>query len=210
VPARSPTPVAIGCLVVFAVVWTALAIAPRFRDDWLLENIPTLIVVPVLVLTNRRFAFSDRAYVQLTLFLVLHTVGSHYTYSEVPVGFWVRDALGLARNHYDRLVHFLFGFLLLRPMRELAFGRGAVVDLPTQLVLGVCAVGFASVVYEAIEWVVASIADPAAGTAYLGTQGDPWDAQKDMTLACAGAMLAAIFQPARLPRRALSSPSSGD
>lgn len=207
---RRPTPVAIACLVVFTVIWTALAIAPRFRADWLLENVPTLIAVPVLVLTHRRFTFSDRAYVQLTLFLVLHTIGSHYTYSEVPVGFWARDALGLARNHYDRVVHFLFGVLLLRPIRELAFGRGAVVDLPTQLVLAVCAIGFASVVYEAVEWAVASIADPAAGTAYLGTQGDEWDAQKDMTLACAGAMLAALFQPAAVARRFLSSPSSND
>ncbi len=199
-PAR-PSRVAIGCFVVFVVTWTALAVSPRFRMDWLLENLPTFVAVPWVVLGARRFRFSDRAYVQGTLFLILHTIGSHYTYSEVPVGFWVQEALGLARNHFDRVVHFSFGLLLLRPMRELAFARGAVVDRPTQLVLAFCGVACGSLLYEVLEWVVASIADPAAGTAYLGTQGDPWDAQKDMALACVGALLAMPFERDPLPAR---------
>jgi putative membrane protein len=182
-----------ACLIVFAAIWTALAIAPRFREDWLLENLLTFIAVPAAVLGWRRFRFSDRAYVQATIFLVLHTIGSHYTYSEVPAGDWVRDAFGLARNHYDRLVHFAFGLLLLRPVRELGFWRGRPGRL-AELGFSVAAVSLASVLYELIEWAVAAIADPAAKTAYLGTQGDEWDAQKDMGLALAGAILAAVLE----------------
>ena len=188
--------VPLACLGVFLVVWTALAIAPRFRADWLLENYPTFIALPALLWGWRRFRFSDRAYVQGTVFLILHTVGSHYTYSEVPAGNWVRDAFGLARNHYDRLVHFAFGLLLLRPIRELGFGRGhrrPPGELGT-LYFSVAGVALWSMLYEIVEWLTARIADPAAGTAYLGTQGDPWDAEKDMACALAGSLVAAAVE----------------
>jgi putative membrane protein len=181
------------CLLVFAAVWTALAIAPRFREDWLLENLLTFVAVPAAILGRRRFRFSDRAYVQGTVFLLLHTIGSHYTYSEVPAGDWVRDAFGLARNHYDRLVHFSFGLLLLRPIRELGFWRGRPGRI-AELTFCVAAVASLSVLYELVEFAVATIVDPAAGTAYLGTQGDEWDAQKDMAMALAGALLGAAVE----------------
>jgi len=184
--------VPLACLIVFAVL-SALAIAPRFREDWLLENALSMVAVPVAIWSRHRFRFSDRAYVQMTLFLVLHTIGSHYTYSEVPIGDWARDAFGLARNHYDRVVHFSFGFLMLRPVRELGFWRGRPGPF-AELTFCVAAVALWSVLYEAIEWIVAAVVDPAAGTAYLGTQGDEWDAQKDMTLAVGGAILAAMLE----------------
>ncbi len=196
-----PSRVAVSCLVTFGVVWIVLAVNPRYRMDWLLENIPTFVAVPIGVLTARRFTFSDRAYVQMTAFLILHTIGSHYTYSEVPFGAFLRDGLDLGRNHYDRLVHFLFGVLFVRPIRELAFGRGAVVDRPTQLALAVCGVACGSLVYEVVEWITASLADPAAGTAYLGTQGDPWDAEKDMALAVTGALVALPWEPREVRTR---------
>ncbi|HZR84260.1 MAG TPA: DUF2238 domain-containing protein [Candidatus Binatia bacterium] len=183
--------VPVACLVVFAVVWGGLAIAPRYRADWLLENLPVFLAVPTAVLTYRRFRFSDRAYVQMTAFLLLHAIGAHYTYSEVPFGDWLRDAAGWSRNHYDRLVHFLFGALFLRPVRELAF-RGREPGRGRAIVLSIAGVAALSVVYELVEWITAAVVDPAAGTAFLGTQGDPWDAQKDMSLACAGALLAAL------------------
>ena len=191
------------CLGVFLVAWSALAIAPRFRDAWLLENLPVFGAVPLFVWGARRFRFSDRAYVQGTVFLVLHAIGSHYTYSEVPLGDWLRDALGLARNHYDRGVHFAFGLLLLRPIRELGFGRGRLRrpgELGT-LYFSVAGVALWSVLYEIAEWLTARVADPAAGTAYLGTQGDPWDAEKDMGLAFLGALLALLLER-RDPHRA--------
>lgn len=191
--------VPLACLGVFLAIWTALAIAPVYRDDWLLENLPVFVAVPAATLGWRRFRFSDRAYVQATLFAVLHAIGSHYTYSEVPAGFWLRDLFGLSRNHYDRVVHCAFGLLLLRPIRELAFRRGQPGGFAEGwlCVAGVC---WWSVVYELVEWIVATLADPAAGTAYLGTQGDPWDAEKDMACALAGALLAAGLEAAALRR----------
>ncbi|MFN8546037.1 MAG: DUF2238 domain-containing protein, partial [Candidatus Binatia bacterium] len=174
----------------------ALGITPASRADWLLENLPTLVGVPAAVIGYRRFHFSDTAYVQATLFLVLHTIGSHYTYSEVPAGLWVRDLLGLGRNHYDRIVHFTFGLLMLRPVRELAFRRGHPGRF-AELYLTVAGVSWWSGAYEILEWIVAQVADPAAGTAYLGTQGDVWDAEKDMACALAGALLAACVEVRR-------------
>lgn len=189
-----------GCLVAFAIVWIVLAIAPRYRADWLLENLLTFAAVPAAVATFRRRPLSDAAYVQLTVFLILHTIGSHYTYSEVPAGDWVRDAFGLTRNHYDRLVHFAFGMLLLRPLRELVLPRADTMGRLPLVWLAVAQVLACSGVYELIEWGTAAIVDPAAGTAFLGTQGDPWDAQKDMACASAGALLAVTLEWRRLTR----------
>jgi putative membrane protein len=189
------------CLVVFTAVWIALAIRPRYRADWFLENLLTFVAVPLAVLTYQRFSFSNRAYIQATVFVILNTVGSHYTYSEVPLGDWMRELFGFERNHYDRLVHFSFGLLMLLPIRELAIRNSQAMGRFAVFYLSIAAVAFWSIMYEIIEWLVASIADPAAGTAYLGTQGDVWDAQKDMALACTGAVVAAL-----LDRQARSRP----
>ena len=189
------------CLVVFTLVWVLLAIRPRYRADWVLENLLTFVGMPLAVLTYRRFSFSGRAYVQATVFVILNTIGSHYTYSEVPVGDWMRDAFGFSRNHYDRLVHFSFGLLMLLPIRELAIRNPKAMGGFAVFYLSIAGVAFWSLTYEIIEWLVAAVADPAAGTAYLGTQGDAWDAQKDMALACAGALIAAFLDRLTLSRR---------
>ena len=181
------------CLALFLVVWTGLAIAPRYRADWLLENLPTFVAIPVAVAGYSRFRFSNLGYVQATTFALLHAIGSHYTYSEVPFGDWMRDLFGFSRNHYDRLVHFTFGLLMLRPVCELGF-RGRRLGPVAAIYFGVAGVACWSLVYEVVEWLVASLADPAAGTAYLGTQGDVWDAQKDMALALGGALVAAALE----------------
>ena len=178
----------------FAVVWSALAIAPSYRADWVLENAPTFIGVPLAVAGYRRFRFSDRAYVQATLFLVLHSIGAHYTYSEVPLGAWMQDAFGLERNHFDRLVHFSFGLLMLRPVRELGFRPGRAPGRIALFYFSVAGVALWSLLYEVVEWAVAAVVDPAAGTAYLGTQGDAWDAEKDMALAVLGGVIAATYE----------------
>jgi len=185
------------CLVAFLVIWVGLAIEPRYRDDWLLENLPTFVLLPAAVLSYRRFRLSDQAYFQATLFAVLHTIGSHYTYSEVPLGDWVRDAFGLTRNHYDRFVHFSFGLLLLRPLRELAIRRPESLGRFALAYVSVAIIALWSTLYEVVEWIVASLADPTAGIAYLGTQGDVWDAQKDTALACGGALLAVLIERLR-------------
>ncbi len=182
------------CLASWFVVWAICAISPYDRMDWLLENMLTFAAVGVGVGTFSRFRFSDRAYMQMTLFMILHAIGGHYTYSLVPAGDWMRDAFALDRNHFDRVVHFAFGLLLLRPMRELGFRDAPSMGRWAKLYFSTAGVGLWSLLYEVLEWLVAAIVDPAAGTAYLGTQGDPWDAQKDMSLAVLGAFIASAFQ----------------
>jgi putative membrane protein len=183
----------LACLGVFLAVWILLAIDPRYPEDWLLENLPTFVLVPLAVLSFRRTRLSDRACVQATIFAILHTIGSHYTYSEMPLGNWVRDAFDLSRNHYDRFVHFSFGVLMLRPLRELAIGNVRL-GLFSAAYLGISLVALWSGLYEIVEWITASLADPAAGTAFLGTQGDVWDAQKDMILALTGGLFGLLVE----------------
>jgi putative membrane protein len=173
---------------VFAAVWIWSGIDPVYPTDWLLENILTTIVVLVLVLTYRLFTFSDLSYLLITIFMCLHVIGSHYTYSEVPLGDWARDGWGLERNHYDRLVHFSYGLLWAYPFREVGL-RGFGVPRAFASLTAMALVLACSAAYEIIEWAVAAIVDPAAGQAYLGTQGDEFDGQKDMALAGLGGFL---------------------
>ena len=188
------------CLAVFACYWVALGIHPHERGAWVLENLLTAVGVPIAVVTFRRFRFSDRAYVQTTIFLLLHTVGSHYTYSRTPLGEWARAAFGLARNHYDRAVHFAFGLLMFAACRELFFRPPARAPLGRQLGLTVAVIAAWGGAYETVEWLTAIVADPTAGTAFLGTQGDVWDAQKDLVCAVAGGLIATAVE-LRIARR---------
>jgi len=151
-----------ACVAAWFVVWASCAISPNDRRDWLLENLLTFAGVGALLATFRRFRFSDRAYVQMTIFMILHAVGGHYTYAEVPLGDWLKDALGLARNHFDRIVHFSFGLLMLRPMRELGFRNDPRLGRFAKLYFATAGVGLWSMVYEIAEWIVAVIVDPAA------------------------------------------------
>jgi putative membrane protein len=189
-----PATVPALCLALFLAVWAVCAISPLSRTDWLLENLLTFLGVPIAIATFHRFRFSNRAYVQATVFLVLHAIGGHYTYAKVPLGDWLATAFGLARNHYDRIVHFSFGLLMLRPLRELGFRDDRSLGPYAKLYFSVAGIGLWSMTYEIVEWLVAEIVDPAAGSAYLGTQGDEWDAQKDMAVALVGALIAALFQ----------------
>jgi len=175
-------------------LWLLLAIAPWERGAWLLENILTVVSVPLAIVTFRRFRFSDRSYVQGTAFLVLHTIGSHYTYARTPLGDLARAALGLSRNHYDRAVHFAFGLLMLSACRELFFRPPARMPFGRQLGLSVALVAAFGGAYETMEWLTAIVADPKAGIAFLGIQGDVWDAQKDFVSAVAGAVLACLLE----------------
>lgn len=171
------------------VLWIVTAVAPRYPRDWLLENLLVFVYAAVLVLSYRRFAFSNLSYGLFTVFLSLHMVGAHYTYSEVPFGFWLRDSFGLTRNHYDRIVHFAFGLLIAQPLREVLM-RAAGVRPAWSYFLGVTAVLAFSAFYENLEALTAMIVSPELGAAYLGTQGDVWDAQKDSALAYTGAVIA--------------------
>lgn len=195
-----------GLALWYVAVWVGTAIRPLDRSDWVLENLLVVAMVAVLVGTYRAFPLSDLSYVLITLFMTLHAVGAHYTYAEVPLGFWMRDAFGFARNHFDRVVHFSFGLLMAYPIREVflrvANARGFwAYYLPLDVTLAF------SALYEIMEMVVATMVAPGTGDAWLGTQGDVWDAQKDMGLAALGALLCmcitALIRKFRAPRAVL-------
>jgi putative membrane protein len=176
-------------LIVFFGIWISTLIGTTDMSNWILENFLTIIFVVFLSVTYRRYQFSDLSYLLICVYLCLHVYGAKYTYAENPFGYWLQDTFHLARNHYDRIVHFSFGFLLAYPMREaclnwLKFPVWVSWALPIEITLSI------SGLYELVEWAVADLFFPAQGGAYLGTQGDIWDAQKDMALATLGAILA--------------------
>lgn len=175
-------------LAVFAAFWIALAIAPSFRRDWLLENMLVILVLPWLVWRARALRLSTLAWCGLFAFGLLHELGAHYTYSEVP---W-REWLGMAtqgRNPFDRFVHFAYGLLILPAVSEL-IGRQLRSRGFWAWMLPVAFIALHSMLYELIEWAAAVVFGGDLGQAYLGTQGDPWDAQEDMAMALLGSVLA--------------------
>jgi putative membrane protein len=187
-------------------LWLVTAIEPFDRRDWLLENLLVFVYGALLVATWRRFAFSNLSYGLFGVFMTLHLVGAHYTYAEVPFGFWVQDLMGLSRNHYDRLVHFAFGLLLAWPFREVLVRAAGVRESWSWLLTLVTVLGFSGF-YEALEAIVAVVVSPELGAAYLGTQGDEWDAQKDTALAFVGAALAmSVAWQVQRRRRARAAP----
>lgn len=185
-PARRE-PLVLLVLALAALVVSGLG--PKDRFTWLLEVAPVLIGAPILVATARRFPLTPLLYRLLFVHALVLMVGGHYTYAEVPLGEWAKSAFGFARNHYDRLGHLMQGFvpaILAREvlLRRSPLGRGGWLRL---FVTSVC-LAF-SALYELIEW-AAALATGEAATAFLGTQGDPWDTQWDMFLALCGALLA--------------------
>jgi putative membrane protein len=191
-------------LLAFGAIWTALAIAPSYRQDWLLENVLVFVAVPLLAATSRSLRFSNRAYTCMFIFFVLHAVGAHYTYSEVPWREWLhlQDAAAgpgpVNRNNYDRFVHFSYGLLMFPAVWELFAARAS----PQRVWRYVMPVSFLmshAVVYELIEWGAAELFGGDLGVAYLGTQGDVWDAQKDMGLAVTGILAGLLLTLALSP-----------
>lgn len=190
-------------LAMFLVLWSALAVNPFSRSDWLLENVLLLLGVAAIAAMYRVAPLSSASYTMLFLFISLHTVGAHYTYSEVPYDAWFKsltgstlnELMGWQRNYYDRLVHFCYGLLLAYPVRELFVRltgmRGFLsYFLPLDLTMST------SMLYELIEWGAAVNFGGDLGAAFLGSQGDVWDAQKDMALASLGALITVVVAAA--------------
>jgi putative membrane protein len=182
--------------VLFAALWFALALHPWYRSDWLVENVLTVAAIVLLATTYRVFKLSRVSYTLIFLFLCLHTLGAHYTYAEVPYDAWwsaisgvtFNELVGWQRNNFDRIVHFCYGLLLAYPVREMFLRVAAVRGfwgyfLPLDLTMST------SMLYELIEWLAAEVFGGDLGVAYLGTQGDVWDAQKDMAFASLGALI---------------------
>ncbi|MBL9191511.1 MAG: DUF2238 domain-containing protein [Opitutaceae bacterium] len=184
---------------IFAVVVIFSGIGAHYPHDWLLENALVAVFVPALAFTYRWFPFSRLSYLLMFAFLCLHETGAHWTYAEVPYNEWTRawfgrslnEVLGWERNHFDRVVHFLYGLLLAYPIREVFLRVGQVRGfwgyfLPLDLTMST------SMIFELIEWGAAEVFGGDLGEAYLGTQGDVWDAHKDMALASLGALIAML------------------
>lgn len=174
----------LGVWAVFSVV---MGIDPHYREDWALETILPVVAVVILAYSYRGFRFTDLAYAALFVFLMIHTIGAHYTYAEVPLGFRMAEWFDWERNHFDRIVHFLYG-LLLSPMAvELVDRLATIRSRAWGYTIIVMFLGAHSALYEIIEWWAAELVGGDLGAAYLGTQGDEWDAQKDMGLGFLGA-----------------------
>jgi putative membrane protein len=188
-----------GLLAAFSLFWLALAIRPHDRTVWMTENAFTILTVVGLAATYSNWPLSNLAYSLVAALLVLHTIGGHFTYVRVPYdalwnsvfGFKLSQKLGLKRNHYDRLVHFAYGLLVAYPTFEL-LQRYARPAAAWSYVLSPTLIMASSMLFEVIEWAAAELLGEGAGSDYVGTQGDEWDAQKDMALAAAGAILAMI------------------
>jgi putative membrane protein len=172
------------CVLVFVVC----AIAPTYRFSWAVENVPLALVSLALAYTYRVFPLSNTSYALLAALFTLHSIGAHYGYSNVPLGLWLRDSFGWERNHYDRIVHFSFGLFASYPIREVILRttnlRGFwAYYLPLDVTVA------SSAAYEILEMIMGMILRPDIGVEFLGTQGDVWDAQKDMLMAVVGALV---------------------
>jgi putative membrane protein len=171
-------------------IWSA--IAPADRYTWFLEMIPIPLALLVLASTCRRFRLTDLSYTLILLHAVILLVGAHYTYAKVPLFDWLKDALDLSRNHYDRVGHLTQGFVPAILAREILI-RTSPLRKSRWLVPLIIAVCLAiSAVYELFEWGVAELSGTAA-EAFLGTQGDVWDTQKDMAFCLVGSAASLIL-----------------
>ncbi|PKV63607.1 DUF2238 domain-containing protein [Pontibacter ramchanderi] len=186
---RKPLHIAYTVILVGFLTYTGLSTPDLL--NWLLENSLTLSVLIILAAFYNIFRFTDTSYTLIFLFMMLHVYGSYYQYADNPFGEWMKEPFNFQRNHYDRIVHFGFGLLLTYPMYEIA-RRGFGLNVFLSSVLTLSLVLSLSAVYEIVEWVVADLVydGDEQGMAYLGMQGDIWDAQKDMVLAFLGSVIA--------------------
>jgi len=173
--------------ILYGAWWVLMSIKPLDRSDWWMENVLVFLGVGLLVSTYKAFPLSRISYTCIFIFMVLHALGAHYTYAKVPYQEWFPFLAG-GRNQFDRLVHFSYGLLLAYPIREMFLRIGNVRGfwgyfLPLDLTMST------SMLYELIEWGAAVTVGSDLGQAYLGTQGDVWDAHKDMAMASLGALI---------------------
>lgn len=190
----------LALLLAYLALFLVLAIEPYDRATWFAENLTVwLIVGTIVVLWWRGIRFSNISYVLMSVLIFLHTIGGHYTFERVPFDF-VTDLFGFERNHYDRMAHFSVGFYAY-PIAEWLLAKRLVVNRFLLLTYPVFTIATIAMSYELVEWIYAASSDPTAGAAYLGSQGDIWDAQKDMLADTLGAITAvSLFFFHRRPR----------
>jgi putative membrane protein len=191
-------------LTLYLVEFVVLAVNPYDRTDWIAENIPIVFIVGFLVVTYRRFQFSNLAYLLMSALVFLHTIGGHYTFERVPFGF-VTNLIGAHRNHFDRVAHFTVGFYAYA-VAEFVERRQLIRARWLTCLFAVFAICTVAMAYEIFEWIYAVNSSPTAGAAFLGSQGDPWDSQEDMLADVLGA-LTAVFAYVGLNRSGRRSPN---
>lgn len=162
---------------------------PKELDTWAMEVAPVMVALPLLWFTAKRFPLTPLVYALIFVHGAILMLGGHYTYAEVPLGFWMQEWFGLSRNPYDGIGHLAQGFVPAMVARELLLRQTGLRPGKWLFAIVVLACGGISALYELIEW-GAAVAIGAGADAFLGTQGDPWDTQKDMALAFVGAITA--------------------
>jgi putative membrane protein len=187
---RLREPIALLLIGAVLLVWTG--IHPSDRTTWILEVFPIFIAVPLLIATARRFPLTPLAYRLIVVHALILMLGGHYTYAQVPLGFWMERVFGFTRNHYDRIGHFAQGFVPAIIAREILIRRSPLVPGKWLFFIVLCVCLAISACYEFIEWWSAVIGGSAAD-AFLGTQGDPFDTQADMLMALVGAFSAQLL-----------------
>ena len=175
----------------YLVVWVIMAINPKYPADWLIENVLIFIFFPFVIWMDRKHQFTLFTMILLLVFASLHSLGSHYTYAEMEHFNAITQFFGFERNHFDRLVHFLFGLFIFRVLFEMistTFNTAkSALFFTVTLVLSI------SSLYELLEWAAVLVVEPELGMAFLGIQGDIWDAHKDTALAFLGALVNIAF-----------------
>ncbi len=176
--------------ILFLVIWLILAINPQFRKDWLLENILVFIVFPTIIWLDKKYKFSTFALILIFIFGTLHLIGAHFTYSKMYHFNHITNLFGFERNHYDRVVHFLFGLFIYVPICEILLNYFTKKSASNISILAIIAI---ATIYEELEWLAVELFYKDLGIAFLGIQGDIWDAQKDIALAILGAIISSII-----------------
>lgn len=176
---------------IYIVVWTIMAINPKYPQDWLLENVLIFLFFPFVLWMDKKHTYTLLSIILLLIFASLHSLGSHYTYAEMEHFNAVTHFFGFERNHFDRFVHFLFGLLVFRILFEMI--ASSTVSTKSALTFTLTMIISISTFYELLEWLAAVILHPELGMAFLGTQGDVWDAHKDTALAMLGALINIAF-----------------
>lgn len=174
-------------LIFYLVVFIICSINPYDRAVWWAENIPVVLVVLILVLTYKKFQFSNTAYLLMSIFIIMHTIGGHYTFARVPFD-WFSNFFGFERNNYDRIAHFCVGFYSFA-MAEFLMKKQVIRKKWALFLFPIFFIMSLALAYELFEWQYAVLGDPEAGVEVLGSQGDIWDAQKDMLSDTLGAIV---------------------
>jgi len=176
---------------IYIFVWIIMAINPKYPADWFLENILVFIFFPFIIWMDKKYNYTLLSMIFILIFSSLHSLGAHYTYAEMVHFDVITQFFGFERNHFDRVVHFLFGLLLFRILFEMIVP--SLNTVKATLFFTFLIIVSISAIYEILEWLAVVVLYPELGMAFLGTQGDIWDAHKDQLAAIIGGLINVVF-----------------